>query len=94
MKKYKTGLLAIVVLISFSLSAFTSTSPKIVAGWYGQTTDAVPPYSTANFISPSALNTKCPVNTQHLCAVYLKSDGTLDQNQNPNQRMSSHNYQP
>lgn len=94
MKKYKTGLLAAVILLSVSLSAFTSSAPTITAGWYGQTTDAVPPYNTANFIAPAALNSKCPLNSKHLCAVYLKSDGTLDPNQNPNQRMSTHNYQP
>ncbi len=94
MKKIQTGLLAAVIIASVSLTAFTSASPKITAGWYGQTTDAVPPYNTTNFISPSSLNTVCPLGTRHLCAVYLKSDGTLDPNQNPNTRMSANNFQP
>lgn len=94
MKKSKLSLVVVLAIASASLTAFAPKSARITAGWYGQTSDAVPPYNTSFLISPSNLNAKCPVATQHLCAAYLKSDGTLDQNQSPNTRMSSHNFQP
>lgn len=94
MKKIKLSLVVVSAIAVASLTAFAPKSAKIVAGWYGQTSNAVPPYNTSFPINASNLNAKCPVATQHLCAAYLKSDGTLDPNQSPNTRMSSHNFQP
>lgn len=92
MKKSKFSLIAAAAISVASFSAFMPTSHRITAGWYGQTSDAVPPYNTSFPINPSDLDRVCPIQNTHLCAVKLKSDGTLDTP--PNTRLSTHNYQP
>jgi hypothetical protein len=92
MKKSKFSIAVALAIVVASLSAFIPHSGRITAGWYGQITDAVPPYSTSFPISASDLNTVCPSNQTHLCAVKLKSDGTLDAQ--PNTARSTHNFQP
>jgi len=92
MKKSKFSIAVALAIVVASLSAFAPHTRPITAGWYGQTTDAVPPYSTSFPINASNLNTVCPPSTLHICAVKLKSDGTLDSA--PNTAKSTHNYQP
>lgn len=91
MKKYKFSFVVACAIAIASLSAFMPSS-RIVAGWYGQTSDAVPPYNTNFPINAADLDKVCPSSTEHLCAVKLKSDGTLGSQ--PNTRRSTHNFQP
>ena len=92
MKKSKFSFIAALAIAFASLSAFAPHTRTITAGWYGQTSDAVPPYNTSFLINASDLNTVCPPAQTHICAVKLKSDGTLDAA--PNTVRSTHNYQP
>ncbi len=88
MKKMKLSIIVAVAIIGTSLTAFTGKL-TITPGWYGQTTDVVPPYSTSNPIANVDLDTKCPLGTQHICAVKLDANGNLVAT-----RMSSHNFKP
>lgn len=93
MKKFKAGSFAVAAIVSISLCAFIPVRPPITPGWYGQTSDGTS-YSSDHFIPSENLDMVCPDNsTAHTCAVFLKSDGTLDPSQNPNIRKSLHNYQ-
>lgn len=93
MKKFKTGLFAITVIVGISLCAFTTAQPPITPGWYGQTSDGTS-YTSDHLIPSEDLDMVCPdISTAHTCAVFLKSDGTLDPSQNPNIRKSLHNFQ-
>jgi hypothetical protein len=96
MKNFKLSLLIMTVIFSGALTAFTSKTHAITAGWYGQPTDVTPPgsYNASYPINASDLTSECPSGSAHLCAVYLKSDGTLDGTKNPNTVMSSTNFQP
>jgi hypothetical protein len=95
MKKIRLSLAVILAVAGGAAFAIVPAFKPITPGWYGQVTDSPTPYNTTYPISTSTvLNIKCPVNAPHLCAVLLKSDGTLDGNQSPNTRQSTHNYQP
>lgn len=95
MKKLSLSFAFCLAVIAGTAFAIVPSFKPITAGWYGQIVDAPSPYNTSYFISTTTtLNSKCPSNTPNLCAAYLKSDGTLDGDQNPNTRISNHNYQP
>lgn len=76
MKKIKLSLIVALAILGASVTAFTAKT-TITPGWYGQTTDAVPPYQLNNPISASELNSFCPTGTQHICAVELDMNGNL-----------------
>ncbi len=86
MKKMKLSLIVAVAILGTSVSAFTAKT-NITPGWYGQTTDAVPPYSTSDPIADVNLNTKCPTGTLHICAVKLDANGNVVET-----RMSLRNF--
>ena len=92
MKKFKLSVLVAIAIAGAAFSAFTPRT--ITAGWYGQTSDVVPPYNSANLISSGNLSTKCPSGSAHLCAAYLDVNGDLDGSQSPNTVMSAHNFKP
>lgn len=92
MKKIRLSLLLALSVTAGAAFALVPNARFITAGWYGQTMDAPPSYDVSNFIPAAQLNTKCPSSSEHLCAVKLKADGTLDSA--PNTRRSIHNYQP
>jgi hypothetical protein len=94
MKKFRLSLAVVLAVVAGSAFAVAPNLKFITPGWYGQTVDAPSPYNMSHFIPAAQLNAKCPQNPAHLCAVLLKSDGTLDNTQSPNTRTSSHNYQP
>jgi hypothetical protein len=76
MKKVKLSLIVALAILGASVTAFTGKS-NITPGWYGQTTDAVPPYDLSNPIVATQLDTKCPSASQHICAVQLDMNGNL-----------------
>ncbi len=89
MKKIKLSLLVVLAIIGASVTAFTGNNTIRTNTWYGQTTDAVPPYSTAYPLTTTQLNSKCPQATQHICAVLLDMNGNL-----VDTRKSTHNFIP
>ncbi len=93
MKKVKLSLIVALAILGASVTAFTGKS-NITPGWYGQTSDAVPPYNTSNPVSAINLPTKCPSGSAHLCAAYLDVNGNLDGTKSPNTVMSTHNFRP
>jgi hypothetical protein len=76
MKNIKLSLIVALAILGASVTAFTGKS-NITPGWYGQTTDAVPPYDLSNPINASDLDATCPVSTEHICAVQLDMNGNL-----------------
>lgn len=76
MKKIKLSLIVALAIAGAAISAFTAKS-TVTPGWYGQTTDAVPPYDLSNPIPASQLNSKCPASIEHICAVQLDMNGNL-----------------
>jgi hypothetical protein len=76
MKNVKFSLIIALTILGASVTAFTSKT-SITPGWYGQTTDAVPPYDLSNPITTTQLDTKCPSASQHICAVQLDMNGNL-----------------
>ena len=76
MKKVKLSLIVALAILGASVTAFTGKT-NITPGWYGQTTDAVPPYNLTHPIAATQLDDKCPVSTEHICAVQLDMNGNL-----------------
>lgn len=93
MKNIKLSLTVALAILGASVTAFTGKT-NITAGWFGQPSDAVPPYSTSNPVSEADLSTKCPTGTAHLCAAYLDINGNLDASKSPNTVMSAFNFRP
>lgn len=93
MKKVKLSLIVSLAILGASVTAFTAKT-NITAGWYGQTTNLVPPYNTSYPIAASDLPTKCPSGSTNLCAAYLDVNGNLDGTKSPNTAMSTHNFRP
>jgi hypothetical protein len=93
MKKVKLSLFVALAILGASVTAFTGKT-NITPGWYGQPSDAVPPYNTSSPISSADLSTKCPTGTAHLCAAYLDVNGNLDASKSPNTVMSDFNFRP
>jgi len=88
MKKVKLSLIVALAILGASVTAFTGKT-NITPGWYGQTTDAVPPYDLTYPIAASQLNTECPSSNQHICAVELDVNGNL-----VDTRKSANNFKP
>ena len=88
MKKIKLSLIVTICILSASVTAFT-VNKSIDPGWYGQTSDAVPPYDLSNPLTAAQVNAKCPTATQHICAVQLDMNGNLVAT-----RKSTHNFIP
>lgn len=76
MKRIKLSLIVALAILGASVTAFTGKT-TITPGWYGQTTDAVPPYDLSNPIPASQLTAKCPTSNEHICAVELDASGNL-----------------
>ena len=94
MKKVKLSLIVVLAILGATICSFSEKS-TLTAQWYGQQQDPVGGiYSTANPISVTTLNSKCPVASAHLCGAALLSDGTLDGSQSPNIRMSNDFFSP
>jgi len=76
MKNIKLSLIVALAILGASVTAFTGKR-NITAGWYGQPSDAVPPYNLTYPISASQAYANCPTGTQHICAVELDQNGNL-----------------
>ena len=88
MKKIQLSLIVTMCILGASITAFT-VNKSIDPGWYGQTSDAVPPYDLTHPLTATQLNAKCPGATQHICAVQLDMNGNLVAT-----RKSTHNFIP
>ncbi len=89
MKKIQISILVLIASIGVVMSAFTNNSTVRTNQWYGQTSDAVPPYDKSYPLTATQVNADCPTATQHICAV------ELDMNDNVvATRKSSHNFIP
>ena len=88
MKKVKLSLIVALAILGASVTAFTAKT-NIAAGWYGQPSDAVPPYNLDYPISASEALSKCPIGPTHICAVELDMNGNLVAT-----RKSANNFQP
>lgn len=88
MKKIQLSLIVTLCILGASVTAFT-VNKSIIPGWYGQTTDAVPPYDLTHPVAVAELNTKCPASAPHICAVQLDMNGNLVAT-----RKSMHNFFP
>jgi len=88
MKKVKFSLIVALAILGASVTAFTGKT-TITPGWYGQTSDDVPPYDLTHPIADAQLNTKCPPASLKLCAVQLDMNGNVT-----GTRKSTHNFIP
>lgn len=77
MKKIKLSLIVALAILGASVTAFTGKSDKLVNTWYGQQTDAIPPYDQTYPLTTAQLASKCPISIQHICAVQLDMNGNL-----------------
>jgi len=88
MKSIKLSLLVTLCILGASVTAFT-VKTSINPGWYGQTSDAVPPYDLTYPLTLAQVNAKCPNSNEHICAVQLDMNGNLVAT-----RKSTHNFIP
>jgi len=88
MKNIKLSLIVALAILGASVTAFTGKR-NITAGWYGQPSDAVPPYDLAYPLTASQVSAKCFTGTQHICAVELDMNGNLVATQK-----AANNFQP
>lgn len=77
MKKIQLSLIVALAMFGASITAFTGKTDTLVNTWYGQKSDIVPPYDQSYPLTTAQLANKCPISTQHICAVQLDMNGNL-----------------